>query len=385
MKVMCFLIGFFSLVDLTLAQGRFQNDDIIIFHQVAKQDTTYHVYLKLSLSNNLSGDSLQIACENCQYTQERALTDSSIFVRSIQNEHVLRYSLPHSFSEINFQVFNDGKNIMDYPIVLKSDEIIGYPGFMVKKEITGVPVFHNYVSQRDTLNFETFGEIDSVIHVFYYDHDFPAALPPMVTEMPLVDELSIKSQYSISSESRFLLENEGLYFFQSDTLRLLGTSIVSKNKYFPKLVRPTDIIQPFRYILKKEEFAKLDRSATVKDDFDKLIVRLAHSRNNAKILVKNYFFRVKMANLFFTTYKEGWKTDMGMIFIIFGTPDNVSKTSDKITWQYRSIGFDRKFSFSFQRVKNIFSKEHYVLEREKSYDKLWLRAVDLWRNGRMSN
>ena len=46
------------------------------------------------------------------------------------------------------------------------------------------------------------------------------------------------------------------------------------------------------------------------------------SLERAKELIKNYYGRLQHANLFFTSYLEGWKTDRGMIFMIFGERTN---------------------------------------------------------------
>ena len=38
----------------------------------------------------------------------------------------------------------------------------------------------------------------------------------------------------------------------------------------------------------------------------------------AKSLIAIYYNRIQNANLHFTTFKEGWKTDRGMIYVVFG-------------------------------------------------------------------
>jgi len=40
-------------------------------------------------------------------------------------------------------------------------------------------------------------------------------------------------------------------------------------------------------------------------------------------LMDEYYRRVKYANDKFTTFQDGWRSDMGMIFILFGPPDNI--------------------------------------------------------------
>lgn len=42
-------------------------------------------------------------------------------------------------------------------------------------------------------------------------------------------------------------------------------------------------------------------------------------------LMEEYYSRVEYANKNFKHFLEGWKTDMGMVFIIFGSPNNVDR------------------------------------------------------------
>ncbi len=42
-------------------------------------------------------------------------------------------------------------------------------------------------------------------------------------------------------------------------------------------------------------------------------------------LMEEYFARVEYANKHFSHYVDGWKTDMGMVYIIFGMPNNIER------------------------------------------------------------
>lgn len=69
-------------------------------------------------------------------------------------------------------------------------------------------------------------------------------------------------------------------------------------------------------------------------------------RNEA---MEEYYSRVEYANQHFSRYREGWKTDMGMIFIIFGPPNNVDRHPFEYNrkpyeiWYYYDL--DRQFLF----------------------------------------
>jgi outer membrane lipoprotein-sorting protein len=98
--------------------------------------------------------------------------------------------------------------------------------------------------------------------------------------------------------------------------------------------------------------------------------------------VREYYKRVRRANQLFTSYKEGWKTDRGMIFIVFGPPSRVFVTDKSEMWIYEKSFELPRVSFTFARIDTAFTNEHYVLLRNAEYQNLWYRVVDLWRKGK---
>jgi hypothetical protein len=65
--------------------------------------------------------------------------------------------------------------------------------------------------------------------------------------------------------------------------------------------------------------------------------------------MEEYFARVDYANEKFKSRRDGWKTDMGMVFIIFGNPDYVDRHPFELgsqpyeIWDY--YGVNRRFIF----------------------------------------
>ena len=66
-------------------------------------------------------------------------------------------------------------------------------------------------------------------------------------------------------------------------------------------------------------------------------------------LMEEYYGRVEYANKHFTHYVDGWKTDMGMVYIIFGPPSNIERHPFDIdskpyeVWTYYDL--NRQFVF----------------------------------------
>jgi hypothetical protein len=88
---------------------------------------------------------------------------------------------------------------------------------------------------------------------------------------------------------------------------------------------------------------------------------------------------VEIANYRFTSFKEGWKTDRGMIFIIFGAPDEVQVNGAQEIWGYKNP----RQQFYFTKAGSVYCPDHSVLVREKDYAEYWYQTIDLWRKSRM--
>jgi GWxTD domain-containing protein len=133
------------------------------------------------------------------------------------------------------------------------------------------------------------------------------------------------------------------------------------------------------YVCTKQEFDRVKLAKGDKKAFDKVILSITGDVGRAKTFLRSYFKRVESANQLFTSYKEGWKTDRGMIYIIFGMPDEVYAFTDREVWTYKKQ-FD--ISFNFTKSSTIFDPDNYVLIRDKKYTEKWYEVIDLWRNAR---
>ncbi len=216
--------------------------------------------------------------------------------------------------------------------------------------------------------------------VYFYDEPFPAATPAFAEEqVPVSAVLRPDSTLSINADT-FILFSNGLYLFQTDSLSKQGISIMASDDY-PKYRKLENLVGPLTYITTKNEFDRLKNSAGDKKTFDRVIIGITGNTERAKIFMRNYYKRVELANRFFSSYKEGWKTDRGMIYITFGLPNAVYKFSDREVWEYENP-LATKISFTFVRSSSIFDPDNFVLVRKKSYLDTWLQVVDLIRSAR---
>jgi GWxTD domain-containing protein len=213
-------------------------------------------------------------------------------------------------------------------------------------------------------------------HFFYYKDDFGSAFPAFSEKVGPADKfLLADSVFSVESGKKFILKKEGLYLAQQDTLSAKGFSFRVENSSYPKVTRVEDLAAPVVYVSTKDEYDQLINAQGDKTKFDKVIIGMTSSTERARVFMRNYFRRVELANLYFTSYKEGWKTDQGMIYLIFGLPDEVSRDDGKEIWYYKGT----RTRFTFIKTGSVYDPDYYVLLRDKKFTEAWYSTIDLRR------
>ncbi len=152
---------------------------------------------------------------------------------------------------------------------------------------------------------------------------------------------------------------------------------------FPFVNNVEQMIQPIRYISTTSEYKKVNDATNKKGAMDNFWLKMAKNEEKAKKLIKEYYNRVEDANKYFSTYKEGWKTDRGIIYVVYGNPTTIYKTTAKETWIYGEENNILSIKFEFINVNNPQSANDYKLIRNADYKNNWYRAVDLWRQGKI--
>lgn len=111
-------------------------------------------------------------------------------------------------------------------------------------------------------------------------------------------------------------------------------------------------IQQMRYILTDKEWKQFSTAkGSEKEDLFRSywINRDPTPGTQQNEVMDEYFARIHFANQNFTSFQPGWKTDMGMIYILFGPPDEIERSTRSpgriVTqnWLYYSI--NRNFLF----------------------------------------
>lgn len=257
--------------------------------------------------------------------------------------------------------------------------------FILRDSKTKLPLLKNYLKQNEAFILEYNEASIKTIYVKYYSRNYPVAMVPFETEpqKPLDMDADSVFSFDLDQNSSFSFSKKGFYHFYADTNNQNGFTLFIYDENFPYSKSPKDLISPLIYITNKEEFEKLQRAANEKEAVDKFWLQLGGNTERAKELIRIYYNRIKEANEYFSSYLEGWKSDRGIIFTIFGSPDIVYKYQNSEIWIYGEENNLMSLNFTFLKLENPFTDNDFSLDRSPVYSNNWYQAVDIWRQGRV--
>ena len=251
--------------------------------------------------------------------------------------------------------------------------------------LNGSPKLEHTVSENEIFRITYQRKPADKLYIKYMSQPQPLATSPLAP-VP-AQELSFKADsvwvQSYSPNTNFMFGYEGLYLIQTDTTRRDGLLLMNFGASFPGENRAAQLVQPIQYLTSSAEYQKLSQEKTPKKMMDNFWLAATGSTDKARMLIRVFYTRMSYANQFFTDYKEGWKTDRGMIYLVYGLPNNIHKGSDTETWEYTRKQNANPITFVFERKPSPYSEDYYVLRRGDPQSTYWRQAVDSWRKGRV--
>jgi len=246
-----------------------------------------------------------------------------------------------------------------------------------------VPFDQNYLTKDQSILFKT--SKGPTLFSFFYPSPSAVPFPPMETRLAEVPkEVAVENRGDFLANIPKTLTDEGYYFFQSDSTASSGLLLRTVHEAFPKVKDWSEMVEMVTYISTKKEHESLLLAQDKKKALDAYWLNLTRNEEAAKELIRNYFKMVEFSNILFTDFKEGWKTDRGMVYIVMGPPQEVNFFEDREVWAYAGIDDTSKIRFTFTRVKTILSPHFYTLNRSRAYQPIWFKNISQWRSGRMA-
>lgn len=246
---------------------------------------------------------------------------------------------------------------------------VGFPSAL-PHDGSGLPILTSYVTSR-SVNLRS--DLDR-LHVYRYLDDFGSADPPMGVMKAIAPSLAIDSSYYFQSDLE-ALEDYHFYLIQEDSLSENGLTLLKCPPYYPEYKKLEELVGPLTYITTPTEIKTL-RSNLSKKSFERFWINTYGTKYRAKNAIRVFYNQVENANTLFTDYKQGWKTDRGMIYIIYGRPDQVQRSERSEIWRYKDGP-----EFEFIRISTLFTPMMYTLKRDRKYEKPWYNQVGNIRKG----
>lgn len=254
--------------------------------------------------------------------------------------------------------------------------------FKVINAETGELLFSPYVEKGQKLRiFYNQSQIE-LIKVNYYDREFGMPPPPFSNTVRRTFDYSSDSGFVFSLSDTFHVTKNGLYHFAPSADSKEGLSLIHFGNDFQTVNTYEEMLDPMRYIMSRKDFFYIQDKESIKEGIETFWVNTTGKTDKARQLIAEYYGRVEASNYFFSSHVEGWKSDRGMIYLIFGPPGIIYKNGKTETWIYGEENNQASINFVFVRVINPFSDNDYVLNRSPIYKNNWYRAVDDWRSGR---
>ncbi len=260
-----------------------------------------------------------------------------------------------------------------------------HQNYLVTLKTDNEPLFKNYLNNKTEFQIKHKNLKNKKLFVSYYKGKYKLPAPPFSVSMMKTYVLAPDSTWEImlTDTSTFNLEKYGMYHFRIDTSYRTGLILFNFGKYYPVVKTHVKLIEPIRYLTTSREFKEYMMFENKKEAVDNFWLKSTGNLNRAKELIRVYYNRVKFANTYFSSFTEGWRTDRGMLYMIYGSPNTIYKNDNQERWIYGNTQGMHTMSYTFVKVSNPYSNNDYVLNRSDIYKMIWYQAVETWRNGRV--
>ncbi len=367
--LLCFLLFLSSVsgIDLSKLNTAYWYDPaapLTIKSRVAQRSDTHHVFLSLKYNPSDTINTRLLLQNNYLDDTDRLLRAYAMdTLKAMKDQVLLMLTLKEVSEQLLVLEFELAGAYYYYPIDLKKGRL-NHPQFypLQMNEIPLVSSFLNSSSLKFNKDYA-----QDTLYFFQYKADFEPADPPTGIAQSVASRLLMDSVF-ISTQEVSLLQNH-FYFIQSDTFSLEGLTLFMGPKHYPDMKLIDELILPLTYFTSRSELDEIRNAKDPKIAFENFWLNIHVFPEAAGAAIRSYYRAIKKANELFTSYKEGWKTDRGMVYVIFGNPDRVFRDNKKEIWLYGDIQFE------FKIISNLFAPKMYVLLRDKGYEKIWIKKI----------
>lgn len=365
------------------------------YSQLYYQINTSELLYKKSDTANLYTAQMKLFCKYVPYADSKSFFDTvSFFITDkttgepqakILSGYVpIRTTVAHSFyieatvSDVN------GTKYQTHFITCNKSSVYTQQNFLFSSPSNQI-FFSNKIETGNKVTAYNARSSFNKVRVDFFSNDYSLPPPPFsersVAPYPSIPDSTFYEEASYHHSFGIPVSKRGVYYIRLDSVQDQGCVLMGVEKNFPKVLSHEQMIASTRFIMSREEYQQMVATPDKQTAIDNFWLSLAGNEDRARELIKRYYNRVQDANAFFTSHIEGWKTDMGMIYLVFGPPNKTYKTQQMETWVYGTEGTPNSATFRFEKINNPFSENNFRLARNVNYKDVWTIAVTQWREG----
>ncbi|HPG33329.1 MAG TPA: GWxTD domain-containing protein [Lentimicrobium sp.] len=249
-------------------------------------------------------------------------------------------------------------------------------------DVNGLPLMRNFINRADLIRLRY---RDGFTHHFQLlrviSDELKAASPPfafgLADNKMAIDSVKININNNNRSYTDVLtFQQQGIYLDSENQVQ--GIKLYSFYDGFPKISKESVMVESLRYIASDAEYRNMQK-LNPRVAIDEFWRSVTGDSERSVVQLKRYYGRVEEANRAFTISREGWKSDRGMIYIVFGSPYVVYRNSEVEEWTYGEPGNASSVRFVFKLQNSSNGIQDYFLLRSEDFRMPWHLAVSNWR------
>ncbi|WP_436517874.1 GWxTD domain-containing protein [Ekhidna sp. To15] len=363
--VILFLIGFSSsAINFSRVNVAWQYDlefDVKMAHRVVRTDDGIMIFLSIASDSITNWDYEFLVQDGYESETHREVTPTIDSLVSVGNEVMLKIKLSSLDEGLLVVKFSKPENFYYYDIPIKIGSL-SFPT-VYPVDVNGLPILEKYINSS---GFTWLG--NDTLLATQYPEDFPPADPPMADMKPLAPQVRMDTSFLFTGEIDFI--ESKFYNVLKDSMAAQGVTMLRVPPYFPEYRQLGELMEAMLYLTSEQERKSIVNSRSPKQSFDSFWMNTYSTKSRARNAIRRYYNLVEKSNILFTDFKPGWKTDRGMMYIIFGSPDEVYRSGNSEEWYY-----DNGSAFEFTVISTFFAPKTYALRRNKEFEEQWFTQI----------
>lgn len=265
-----------------------------------------------------------------------------------------------------------------------NEDTFGKDKFLLEKfESVFMVKFYNFVKSDEVYRLRSNAFDRSKLIVNYHNFDEYVVIPPYFTaetEESLAEPDSIFT-YTVGDSVSF--NEEGFYIFKASENKDGLICLINTGVSYPNIDVLSDMLEPLNLLATNKQIREINESENLKVAIDQFWLEKSNNQKFAREQIRVFYNRVKLANKYFSDYREGWKTDRGILYVVLGPPTIVNMSSKGEEWFYGENPDVAGVLFVFDKGRSITGSTIYRLRRDAIYQTIWSQAIATWRDGRI--